>query len=186
MGSFFDSTQVQVGTRILGLILFIWWTGVGSLQLCWLRTNLHTKHRSYNTYTFIYKIYMYCTIMNSKGIAKKVNKMLGILRMINNISLFLEFFDTLGLFSIGICYKVQISSKVTDLDSYFRLLRLVKFESIWIQVYPVMFVSGSLTVFSLFSLILNSKEVFQEIFLLWFSIAEWFSLLAPSLFIVPS
>ena len=68
--------------------------------------------------------------MNSKGIAKKVNKMLGILRMINNISLFLEFFDTLGLFSIGICYKVQISSKVTDLDSYFRLLRLVKFESI--------------------------------------------------------
>ena len=73
---------------------------------------------------------MYCTIMNSKGIAKKVNKMLGILRMINNISLFLEFFDTLGLFSIGIYYKVQISSKVTDLDSYFRLLRLVKFESI--------------------------------------------------------
>ena len=92
----------------------------------------------------------------------------------NNISLFLVLFSTLGPFSTGIYYKVKISSKVTDLDSSFRLLRLVRFEFFWIQVYPLVSVSGSLTEFSLFSPLLNFKGVFQRIFSLWFTIAEWF------------
>jgi len=50
--------------------------------------------------------------------------------MINNTSLFLEFLNTLGPFSTRMCYKVQISSKVTDLDSSLRLLKLVRFESL--------------------------------------------------------
>ena len=50
--------------------------------------------------------------------------------MMNNTSLFLEFLNTLGSLSTEMCYKVQISSKVTDLDSPLRLLRLVRFESL--------------------------------------------------------
>ena len=50
----------------------------------------------------------------------------------------------------------------------------MRFESLWIQVYHLVSISGSLTVFSFFSLFLNSKEDFQRIFLLSFLIAEWF------------
>ena len=32
---FLDSTQAQVETRILSLILVVWWTGFGSPQLYW-------------------------------------------------------------------------------------------------------------------------------------------------------
>ena len=32
-GHFLDSTQVQVETRILGPLLVVWWTGLGSPQL---------------------------------------------------------------------------------------------------------------------------------------------------------
>ena len=32
---FLDSTQAQVETRILGLIIVVWWTGFGSPQLSW-------------------------------------------------------------------------------------------------------------------------------------------------------
>ena len=35
VGSFFYSTQAQIGTRILGLIFVIWWIGLGSPRLCW-------------------------------------------------------------------------------------------------------------------------------------------------------
>ena len=32
---FLDSTQAQIETRILGLILIVWWTRLGSPQLYW-------------------------------------------------------------------------------------------------------------------------------------------------------
>ena len=32
---FLDSTHAQVETSILGLILIVWWTGLGSSQLYW-------------------------------------------------------------------------------------------------------------------------------------------------------
>ena len=32
---FLDNTKVQVETRILGLILVFWWTGLGLPQLYW-------------------------------------------------------------------------------------------------------------------------------------------------------
>ena len=50
--------------------------------------------------------------------------------MMNNTSLFLEFLNTLDPLFTGMCYKVQISLKITDLDSPFKLLRLVRFESL--------------------------------------------------------
>ena len=58
-------------------------------------------------------------------------------------------FNTLCSHCFRIYHKVQISSKITDLNSPFRLLRLVKFESLWIQVYSLVFALGSQTVFSL-------------------------------------
>ena len=40
----------------------------------------------------------------------------------------------------------------------------MRFESLWIQVYPLVIVLGSFTVFSLFSHFLNSKEIFKGYF----------------------
>ena len=51
----------------------------------------------------------------------------------------------------------------------------MRFESLWIQVSPLVLVSRSLSLFSPF---LKFKEVFQMIFLLWFLIADWFLLTA--------
>ena len=50
----------------------------------------------------------------------------------------------------------------------------MRFESFWIQVYPLVPILRSLTVFSLFSPFLNFKEVFQRLFWLWLVIAECF------------
>ena len=45
-GPFLDSTQVQVETRILGPLLIVWWTGLGSPQLNggWLQIKLCASH----------------------------------------------------------------------------------------------------------------------------------------------
>jgi len=55
--------------------------------------------------------------MKSKEIKKKHVRTSEILRKMNDISLFLSF-GTLGPFSTRICHKVQISSKVTNLNSF--------------------------------------------------------------------
>ena len=53
------------------------------------------------THTYSYmQIYTYSKVKNSKGIVK-VNKTLGILKMMNNASLFLEFLIHYVFFTLG-------------------------------------------------------------------------------------
>ena len=66
---FFFSTQVQVETRILGLVLIVLrdWAWFTAAKLGWFRTRWCTEHKSYNTYMLIYKKYMHWTAKNNKG-----------------------------------------------------------------------------------------------------------------------
>ena len=84
------------------------------------------------------------------------------------------------------CHHVQISSKVTNLNSS---LYAPKTCEVWISLNPSVSSSAYLKIshsFFPFSIFLRIERVFQMVFVLWFLIAEWFLLIISSSFIVPS
>ena len=58
---FLDSTQAQIETRILGLILIVWWTRLGSPQLYWADYEpscAQNMDLTIHTYLYIQNIYI--------------------------------------------------------------------------------------------------------------------------------
>ena len=146
-----------------------------------------TKYGSYNTYTFIHAnihILQSKWLRNSNKIKKKANKDVKNPQKINDISLYWILIHWVIL-STGKCHKVQISSKITNLDS-----SLWAFKTCEVPFNPSASSSAYLriphNVFPIFSLFLNFKEVFQRLFWLWLVIAMWFLLMASPPFIIPS
>ena len=86
----------------MGLILVVWWIGLSSLQLYWANYEPScAQNMDSTTHTYSYmQIYTCCKVKNSKGIVK-VNKTLGILKMMNNASLFLELLIHYVFFALG-------------------------------------------------------------------------------------
>ena len=64
VGSYLDSTQSQVEIRILGLILVVWWTRLGSLQLYWVDyKQSYAQNMGPITHTYPYmQTYTHCKI----------------------------------------------------------------------------------------------------------------------------
>ena len=96
------------------------------------------------------------TTKECKVIRKYTKQLLGILGLIRNTSLVFLSYGYNALTKTW--YKVQISSKITDLEP----LRLAKFESFWIQVCAIVAVSGIPRDISLYSL--EFDRVFLMIF----------------------
>ena len=122
-----------------------------------------TKHGPYNTYTFIHAnihILQSKWLRNSNKIKKKANKDVRNPQKINDISLYWVLIHWV-LLSTGKCHKVQISSKVTNLDS-----SLWAFKTCEVPFNPSASSSAYLriphSIFPFFSLFLNFKEVFQK------------------------
>ena len=105
------------------------------LHKTWILQHIHI-----HTCKYIY-IYIYCKskrLRNSKKIKEKAIKDVRDPQKINDISLYWVLIHW-ALLSTGICHKVQINSKVTNLDSSLWASKTYK---VWIPLNPSVFSSA--------------------------------------------